>query len=106
MFRDDILQVLAWLFGFLLVVDGARTAVHSFTYARRSQRKGWQLLTLLSLLLITAGVILFVNPWWNSTDSLAKVIGCAVLFSSVVSAMRLIWTWPLRNTEGGNENAE
>ena len=50
-FRDDIMQVLAWMFGFLLILDGARTAIHSFTYARRSQRKGWWVLTILSALL-------------------------------------------------------
>ena len=39
-FRNDVMSVLAWLFGFLLILDGARTAFHSFTYARRSQRFG------------------------------------------------------------------
>ncbi len=39
-FRDDIMTVLAWLSGFLLILDGARTLIHSFTYARRSKRKG------------------------------------------------------------------
>ena len=30
-FRDDIMQVLAWMFDFLLIVDGALTAIQSFT---------------------------------------------------------------------------
>ena len=105
-FRDDIVRVLAWLFGFLLVLDGARTMYHSFTYARRSQRKGWWVLTILSLLLIATGVMIFANPWWNSPDLLMKVIGCAVLFAAIVSAIRLIWTWPLRNAKGGSEDGE
>ena len=79
---------------------------HSFTYARRSQRKGWWVLTILSVLLMIAGVILFVNPWWNTTDSLMKVIGCTIFFSSIVSAIRLIWTWLLRKEKGGNEDGE
>ena len=64
------------------------------------------MLTILSLLLIAAGVILFINPWWNTTDSLMKVIGCAIFFSSVVSAIRLFWMWPLKNEKGGNEDGE
>ena len=98
--------VLGWLFGFLLIADGARTMFHSFTYARRSQRKGWWVLTILSALLMIAGIILFVNPWWNTADTLMKVIGCAIFFSSIVSAIRLIWTWPLGKEKGGNEDGE
>ena len=105
-FRDDIMRVLAGLFGFLLVLDGGRTMFHSFTYARRSQRKGWWVLTILSGLLIITGIVLFVNPWWNTTDTLMKVIGCAIFFSSIVSAIRLIWIWPLRNEKGGNDDGE
>ena len=105
-FRSDILRVLAWLFGFLLILDGGRTMIHSFTYARRSQRKGWWVLAILSLLLIAAGVILFLNPWWHSSDMLMKVIGCAILFSAIVSGIRLLWTWPLRNSNGGDEDEE
>lgn len=105
-FQNDIMRVLAWLFGFLLIADGARTLFHSFTYARRSERKGWWVLTILSILLMVAGIVLFVNPWWDTPEKLMKVIGGTVFFSSLVSAIRLIWTWPLRNSKGGNDNAE
>ena len=105
-FRSDITRVLAWLFGFLLILDGGRTIVHSFTYARRSKRKGWWVLTILSVLLVAAGVILFLNPWWDSPAMLMKVIGCAIFFSAIVSAIRLFWTWPLKNEKGGNEDGE
>lgn len=105
-FRGDIMRVLAWLFGFLLVLDGARTMIHSFTYARRSRRKGWWVLTILSVVLIVTGVVLFLNPFWNTADMLMKAIGCAVFFSALVSGIRLIWTWPLRNSKGGNEDGE
>ena len=59
-------------------------------------------------LLIFAGVVLFVNLGWDTPTQLMKVIGCAVLFSAVVSGIRLIWTWPLRNAnaKGGNEDGE
>lgn len=105
-FQSDIIHVLAWVFGFLLILDGGRTMIHSFTYARRSKRKAWWVLTILSVLLVTAGVILFVNPWWDTPDMLMKVIGCAVFFSAAVSGVRLIWTWPIRNAKGGNGDGE
>jgi uncharacterized membrane protein HdeD (DUF308 family) len=105
-YRSDIMRVLAWLFAFLLVLDGGRTMFHSFTYARRSQRKGWWVLTILSVLLIATGIVLFLNPWWNTPVMLMKAIGCAVFFSAIVSGVRLIWTWPLRNSKGGNDDGK
>ena len=105
-FRGDTLRVLAWLFGLMLILDGGRTVFHSFAYSRRSQRKGWWLLTILSLLLAAAGVILLLNPWWDTPEKLMKVIGCALLFSAVISGIRLIWTWPLRNTKGGDSDGQ
>ena len=105
-FKSNIMLVLAELFGFLIVLDGARTMFHSFTYVRRSKRKSWWVLTILSALLIFAGIVLFINPWCNTLDRLMKVIGCAVLFSAAVSTVRLFWTWPLRNSKGGNDDGE
>lgn len=106
LYRNDVMRVLAWLFAFLLILDGARTMFHAFTYARRSQRKGWWVLAILSGILIVTGIVLFINPFWNTSDTLMKAIGCAVFFSAIVSGIRLIWTWPLRNSKGGNEDGE
>ena len=104
LYKNDIMKVLAWLFGFFLMLDGARTLFHSFIYARRSKRKGWWILAILSFLLIATGIVIFANPWWDTPNKLMKVIGGTILFSSLVSAVRLIWTWPLRNLKGGNNN--
>ena len=101
-YQNDVMRTLAWLFGLLLIFDGARTLFHSFTYARRSEREGWWVLTILSVVLMIAGIALFVNPWWNTPESLKNVIGGTVMFSSLVSGIRLFWTWPLRNMKGGN----
>lgn len=95
-FRDNTMEVLAWLFGAVMVFDGLRTLIHSFTYARRSRRRAWWLLTVLSVFLIAGGVILFLNPWFGTPGSLMNVIGGAVLFSAVVSTLRLIWIWPVK----------
>ena len=58
--------------------------------------------------------ILYINKPHIGTDRLSRVVksirkkiielGGTVLFSSFASAIRLIWTWPLRNSKGGNDN--
>lgn len=105
LFRDNVMHVLAWLFGFLIILDGLRTLFHSITFARRSQRRAWWILTILSVSMMLAGVILFLNPWFGTPESLMKVIGGTVLFSAIVSALRLIWTWPVKKEKGGDSNA-
>ena len=103
-FRENTMRVLAWLSGFLMFLDGLRTLLHSLTFARRSHRKGWWVLTMLSALMMVAGVMLYFNPWFGTPGSLKRVIGAAVLFSAIVSGLRLIWTWPIRKDKGDNEN--
>ena len=106
-FRTDIMHVLTILFGVLLILDGGRTVIHALTYSRRSKRKGWWILLILSLLLVLAGLIILVNPWWDTPVKLMKVIGCGILFSAVTSGLRLIWTWPLsKSKEGENEDGK
>ena len=102
-FDENVMNVLARLFGVFLVADGSRTIFHAFAYARRSERKGWWVLVVLSVLLIIAGVGIFCNPIFKTPIGLMKGIGATILFSAFVSAFRLIWTWPLRNVDGGEE---
>lgn len=98
-YRGNVVFVLSVVFGFFLMLDGLRTLVHSFTYARRSQRKGWWLLTILSCLLIAAGILVLWHPFVNDASSMMKTVGGTVLFSAVVSGLRLIWTWPFRKNK-------
>ena len=46
------------------------------------------------------------RPYGGGPGMLMKAIGCAVFFSAIVSGIRLIWTWPLRDAKGGNEDGE
>lgn len=98
-FRVDMIYVIAWMFGIGLIVAGASDIIHAFMYARRSGRKAWWVLVILSGLTITFGVIIICNPWWNTPGSLMKVIGLMVVFSAIVSALRLIWIWPIRTAK-------
>ena len=106
LFRDNAIVVLACCFGALLILDGGRTMYHSFTYARLSGRKAWWVLSILSGCLITAGIIIFVFPAWDSPHTLLKVIGSTLVFAAVVSCVRLFWTWPIRRDEGGEVNEQ
>ncbi len=95
-YRHDILRVLGWLFGVILILDGAYGIFNAMTYARRSGRVGWQILVILCSLLVVMGILLILNLWWDSTHKLFLAIGVMLLISSAVDACKLIWIWPQR----------
>ncbi len=96
MASDNILKVLSVLFGILLIVDGLHSALHAWMYARRSGKKWWGILLVLSILLIAAGITIFNNPWWHESHSFVKVIGGVILFAAAAGFVRLILVWPIR----------
>ena len=99
LFRDDVMTTLAWLSAFLLLLHGLLTLKFSLTYARRSGKTSWPVFAILAIALVAIAVILFLNPWWDTPEMLAKVIGIAVFFSASVSVIRLIWAWPTNRAE-------
>ena len=99
-YNEDVLRVLGWLFGFVLVQDGIFSLLNALIFARRSNRRAWWILIILACMLTAIGVIISLNPWWDSPRRLMKVIGGALLFSSFVSILRLIWVWPFKTKKG------
>ena len=95
------LALLNWLVGTLPLLLGAYGIYHALAYARRSGRKGWQMLVFLSCLLLLFGTILFWNPWTNDPRKLLYVIGGTLFYSAVVYAVSLLWIWPFRQYDGG-----
>jgi len=95
-FEADLVKVIGFVFGIILVGDGIISIVNALTYARRAGRKGWQVLIVLNALLIVCGLIVLVNPWWNEPTMLFDVIGGMLLFSSIVGIVRLFYLWPIR----------
>ncbi len=93
----NTIYVIAWLFGISLIVYGIYSLFHAMIFARRSGREGWWVMVLLSALLIFLGVIIIIHPYWNTPGALLRIIGCVVVFSAIVSALRLIWIWPIKN---------
>ena len=95
--RWDILPMLGFVFGLILVFMGLSDLFNAFMYARRAGRGAWWFLALLSIATVALGVMVLINPWWDSPVLLKKVIGGMLLFSSFVSIIRVILTWPFRN---------
>ena len=95
--REDIVRVIGLVFGLVLVGDGCIGIYNAQTYVRRAQRKGWWILTGLCGLLVLFGLIILINPWWDTPARLFDVIGGMLLFSSAVSIVRLIFIWPIRD---------
>lgn len=96
LFFDNIVLIISIVFGLLLVGSGIASCLNAWIFARRAQRKGWWMLVILSVLMIACGVILLINLWWDEPLVLFDVIGYMLLFSSVVSIIRLIFLWPIR----------
>jgi uncharacterized membrane protein HdeD (DUF308 family) len=85
------------LFGLFLVFQGLSDLFNAFVYARRAGHGAWWFLAILSVLTIAFGVILLFNPWWDSPAGLKQVIGGMMLFSSAVSIIRTMITWPFKS---------
>ena len=96
---SNIVLIIGIVFGLILIGDGILTIINTVLYVRRAQRKGWWFLVLLSVLMILAGLVILVNPWWNETLKLFDVIGAMLLFSALVGIVRLIIIWPIKDEE-------
>ena len=94
--RLDILPMLSLVFGLILIVTGISDFRNAYFYARRAGVAAWVTLAVLSVLTIVFGVILLINPWWDSTAVIKNVIGCLMLLTSVFSIIRVILVWPFR----------
>ena len=95
-FEADVVRVIGLFFGVVLVGDGIVGIVNAWMYARRAGRSGWWVLIVLNALMVLCGLIVLINPWWNEPTMLFDVIGGMLLFSSIVSIVRLFYMWPIR----------
>lgn len=102
-FENTLISSLPWLVGVLPILGGIYGVYHALAFARHSGRKGWWVLIILSGILVIFGVFIFFNPWKESPIVLIRVIGGTLMFSAIVSALRLIWLWPVRNGKEGDK---
>lgn len=94
---ENMVRGIGIVFGLVLFLDGALGILNTLIYVRRARRKGWWSLLIMSGLMILFGLIVLVNPFWNDPPMLFDVIGGMLLFSSVVSAVRFIYIWPIKD---------
>jgi uncharacterized membrane protein HdeD (DUF308 family) len=94
--RADVLPMQSLLFGLVLLVEGCSELFNAFVYARRAGKRAWWALGLLSGLTILFAIVLLINPFWDTPAALKVVIGVMMLFSSVVSIIRTVLTWPIK----------
>ena len=98
-FESFLADCLFWLVGLLPIFGGAYGVYHALTFARRSGRRGWWILIVLSVFLIVFGGFIFYNPWMESPQAVMQVIGGTMMYSAFLSALRLIWIWPVHSAE-------
>lgn len=96
LFESNIVQIIGLVFGIWLIGIGIIDMSSALMYARRAERSGWQVLVVLSALQILFGLVVLFNPWWSEPGKLFDVIGRMLLFSSVVSIVRLVLVWPIK----------
>jgi uncharacterized membrane protein HdeD (DUF308 family) len=96
-FRNDVLQILKWTFGILLIGQGIEHLYNAFMYVKPSERKGWWFLAILAVVLIGAGVFILINrEWTTDTKTMLWGIGLTLLIDAAVGIIRLIWIWPIK----------
>ena len=47
--------------------------------------------------MMLSGLVVLINPWWETPVKLKTAIGVMLLFSSVVSIIRVVITWPFKS---------
>ena len=102
LFDDLMMRLLYILMGAVPILGGLYGLFHAFVFARRSGRRGWQTLIVLALLAILFGVLTFMNPWTKMPDKQMRLIGGALMYTALISALSLIWLWPVRKADKEN----
>ncbi len=96
LYPELLIYMLKVVVGILPILLGTLGNYQAFVFAQRAGRRGWWILVLLSSALIFFGAFSLFQPWVNSVSGISKVAGGAMMFSSIVFALELIWIWPLR----------
>ncbi len=70
--------------------------IHALGYTRRSGRRGWWVLLILSALLLGFVLFVIINPFADTPEAQMRVVGGTLMYSSIIQALALIWLWPAR----------
>ena len=99
-FPNDLIRLLRWIFGIVLILSGLSNFINSCTYLKRAGRKTWWILAALSLSMIVLSVIIISNPWWDTMAELVTIIGWMLIYSAIVGIVHLIYVWPIKKAQG------
>lgn len=94
-FEELFIMTLSWLVGTIPIILGIIEILYAVIFAKRSNRRGWWVLVILSSLLVLFGIFVFVNPWIKGAQVFMQVIGGSLLYSSMIYLLSLIWIWPM-----------
>ena len=89
-YEADAKVVISVIRGLYLLLFGLFCMYHAFVFARRSGRKGWWVLVILSAIMLFLGVMSFVEPGSTFEEEFRNT-GWVVIFSAVVSGLRRVW---------------
>lgn len=98
-FDGLFVDMMSVLVGVVPIVAGAIGLYHAFAYARRSGRRGWWVLVVLSGAIMVFGGFVFFNPWMDSPQAAMQIVGGVLMYTAILSALSLIWLWPARSVE-------
>lgn len=99
-FDNLMVNIMIWMVCVFPVISGIYGIYHAFMFARRSGRKGWWILVILSAALIVFGGFVFYNPWVTSTEGTMRIIGATMMYTSILSCLSFIWLWPIKKASG------
>ncbi|MCR5404066.1 MAG: DUF308 domain-containing protein [Butyrivibrio sp.] len=98
--EEAFMNIMIALVCILPILLGLFGIYHAFAFARRSGRRGWWILVVLSSALVAFGGFIFYNPWVGSTVGTIRLIGGTLMYTAMVSALSLIWLWPIQKERG------
>ena len=96
LYEGLFLWILSWLVGILPILSGIHGIFHTLAFLRHSGKRGWWVLIVLSALLIVFGILVLWHPWLTSTQGMLQIVGGVMLYSALVSGLKMIWLWPVQ----------
>ena len=98
-FENFFIKTLYIFVGLIPILFGSYWIWQIITLKNLSKRKNWWLFLVLSIIMIGMGLFNFFNPWIKTNETvLLRITGGTLVFSALISALRLIWVWPIKKS--------
>lgn len=97
-FEGILIRSIFFLTGLVPILIGIYWIWQSLSIKNITKKKGWWFLDIAAVLMIGFGALSFFNQWSDEATIMIKIIGGVLFFSAIISALRLIWVWPVKNS--------